>query len=83
MFYSRISILSIVMVAVSMPGPSQASTAAPADSGESVQLDEVIVSARKRDERLIDIPESISVISADDLKVGLRNHQITLTGCHR
>jgi iron complex outermembrane receptor protein len=67
MFYSRISILSIVTAAVSMPGPSQASAAAPGESSDSAQLDEVIVSARKRDERLIDIPESISVISADDL----------------
>ena len=65
MFYSRISILSIMMVAVSMPGPSQASATAPAESADSAQLEEVIVTARKRDERLIDIPESITVISAE------------------
>lgn len=64
---TRISFLSIVMVAVSMPGPSPASAAAPAESADSAQLEEVIVTARKRDERLIDIPESITVISADDL----------------
>jgi iron complex outermembrane receptor protein len=67
MFYSRISILSISMAAALVPGVSQASMEAAADSGDSGQLEEVIVSARKRDERLIDIPESISVISADDL----------------
>jgi iron complex outermembrane receptor protein len=39
-----------------------------------IQLDEVTVTARKRDERLIDIPESISVISADDLtKKGIQS----------
>jgi iron complex outermembrane receptor protein len=67
MFYSRLSILSILLVAALMPGQSHASTAAPVDSADSGLLDEIIVSARKRDERLIDIPESISVISADDL----------------
>src|SRR6202022_3476992 len=67
MFYSRMSILSISMAAPLGPGPSYASMATAADSGDSSQIDEIIVSARKRDERLIDIPESISVISADDL----------------
>ncbi|HEY4969837.1 MAG TPA: TonB-dependent receptor [Steroidobacteraceae bacterium] len=64
---TRISILSIAVVALSMQGPSPASAAAPAESADSAQLEEVIVTARKRDERLIDIPESITVISADDL----------------
>jgi iron complex outermembrane receptor protein len=74
MFCSRMSILLIVLVAGSMPGPSQASAAAVADSDDSTQLSEVIVSARKRDERLIDIPESIAVISADDLlKKGIQS----------
>jgi iron complex outermembrane recepter protein len=62
------------MVAALASAPSHASAAAEAVSGDSVQLEEVIVSARKRDERLIDIPESISVISADDLlKKGIQS----------
>ena len=36
-------------------------------TNEPAALEEVIVTARKRDERLLDIPESITVISSSDL----------------
>src|SRR5260221_8867819 len=46
------------------PPREKSSQARPESSGE---LAEVIVTARKRDERLLDIPESVAVISATDL----------------
>ena len=69
MFYSKASILSlvIVMMAESISGLSYASTIAPTESRNSPQLKEVVITARKRKERLINIPESISVISAQDM----------------
>jgi iron complex outermembrane receptor protein len=46
---------------------SPAGNAAQPPAGESQSLEEIVVSARKRSERLLDIPESISVLSAADL----------------
>lgn len=42
-------------------------TTATDSSDTPQQLEEVVVNARKRDERVLDIPESIAVISATDL----------------
>jgi len=67
MFYPRFSLVSMLIVVTSGVIPQQPARAATPDAGDSAQLDEIIVSARKREERLIDIPESIAVISADDL----------------
>jgi iron complex outermembrane recepter protein len=57
------------MVSMFALGPGalaqQASTAAPAASDAG--LGEIIVTATKRDERLIDIPQSVSVVSGDAL----------------
>src|ERR1700692_4523912 len=59
-----ILVIATAMLAV----PALTAVAATGPAGDTpIQLDEVMVTARKRDERLIDIPESISVISADDL----------------
>jgi len=37
------------------------------DSGQAAQLEEIIVTAQKRAERLIDTPQSVSVLSADTI----------------
>jgi outer membrane receptor protein involved in Fe transport len=53
---------------VDQGGPADASVA---DSGTNVQktvtLEEVVVTAQKREERLIDVPQSVSVLSAADI----------------
>lgn len=63
--------LTRLMTILALGLPAAISPAAATDPAaaaqESDQLEEVYVTARKREERLIDIPESISVISAEDL----------------
>src|SRR5579862_2447507 len=49
----------------SAPPPQQ--TAAPSESGQQT-IAEVVVTARKRDERLLDIPESITAITDSELQ---------------
>ena len=51
-----------------MPGMLRTAVAARADS-ELASLQEVIVTATRREERLNDVPESVSVLSGDDLQV--------------
>ena len=58
-----------IMFAIAVSGlvPQFAARAAMSGATDDAPLAEIIVTARKRDERLVDIPESIAVISADDL----------------
>jgi iron complex outermembrane recepter protein len=65
-------ILSFAVGMSTMPASVAATTAAAGDTDD--QITEIYVTARKRDERLIDIPESISVITGDDLaKKGIQS----------
>jgi iron complex outermembrane receptor protein len=58
--------MTIASAVVILVGSSAVAETPPPDDMSS-QLQEIIVNARKRDERVIDIPESIAVILADDL----------------
>ena len=60
------AILALATLAATAPAAPTTNSATAAEQTPD-QLEEVFVTARKRDERLIDIPESISVISADEL----------------
>jgi iron complex outermembrane recepter protein len=51
-----------------MPGIGRTADAASTDS-ESAVLQEVIITATRREERLNDVPEFVSVLSGDDLQV--------------
>ena len=64
---SRIIWLVTTAMAIWMPAAhAQQAPAAPhAEAGTGDQ--DIIVTARKRDERLIDVPQSVSVISPDTL----------------
>jgi outer membrane receptor protein involved in Fe transport len=66
---------------VNLAQESGSSSTVPAESG---QLEEIVVTAQKRKERLIDVPQSITVLSADTLdKLGatqLRDIANTIPG---
>ncbi len=61
----------------SLPGTS--TVYAQADEAESNILEEVLVTARKRDEALQDVPVAVSAISADDISENLAQ-DLTLLG---
>ena len=48
-------------------GPPPETREHPGESGADASMQEIVVTARKRDERLIDIPESITFLSANEL----------------
>ena len=52
-------------VAAASSGPT--STRQPTASSDSTDLAEVVVTAQKREERLIDTPQSVSVVSSEDI----------------
>lgn len=54
------------LVITSMASGTDASNISP-DNSQSAKLDEIVVTAQKRDERLKDVPISISVLSGKDL----------------
>ena len=56
--------LSWCAVGAILPGTAMAQTGSGADEGEPA---EVVVTAQKREERLLDTPQSVTVLSADDL----------------
>ena len=43
------------------------STSNSQDSSKKAELTEIVVTAQKREERLLDVPQSVSVVSADDI----------------
>ncbi|MFZ0269235.1 TonB-dependent receptor [Caulobacter sp.] len=60
----------LAAVAALWAGPLAAQTlpaAAPPRGADSAVLDEIIVTAQKREERLLDVPQSVSVLSAQTL----------------
>ena len=70
MKHSHLYGASLLALAISMAlsAPSMAATAAAQASAGATGLDEVIVVARRTEERLQDVPISVTAISADTLK---------------
>jgi len=60
--------VGLLTVLLSVAGTSYAQEEAPAGEGKAMVLDEVIVTARKREETLQESPVAISALSADALK---------------
>ncbi len=67
--FHRLSFLSLTALAVAGTGLGTASPAAHAQEAGSQgpALEEIVVSARKREESLLDVPLAISVLSAKDI----------------
>jgi len=55
----------VLNVSMQSKAEAQTNTEAQTAAASSGQLEEVTVSARKRDERLVDVPASVQVVSAD------------------
>ncbi|MEP7245226.1 MAG: TonB-dependent receptor [Gammaproteobacteria bacterium] len=66
----RIRVLQTIIAAVTSVSPALAQQATKSNAGGEVVLEEIVVTAQKRVERLIDVPQSISVISSEDLTRG-------------
>ncbi|MGC4027438.1 MAG: TonB-dependent receptor [Steroidobacteraceae bacterium] len=62
----RLPVVAAVACAVTALFP--AATTRAAEDAQGIALDEVIVTAQKRDENVRDVPSSLSVISGDNLK---------------
>src|ERR1700722_16261485 len=58
-----------VLVVLLSPGGARAADTSSDESADSGTLAEVIVTATRREEKLNDVPESVSVLSGDDLQV--------------
>ncbi len=73
--YSMRTLASLALLAVGFPAAvTAAEVAAPDASSNQMVLEEVIVTARRREEALQDTPVAISAFSAEDLKVqGIAN----------
>lgn len=67
MIYVR-AILLAGTTLVLMPLPSAKAQEIPQDTAEPAAGGEIVVQARKRNERLLDIPETISAITADTIR---------------
>jgi iron complex outermembrane receptor protein len=67
MLKSRIPLTITLAVALSGLVPQAVVRAATSDTAAEEKLGEIVVTARKREERLIDVPESITALSAQDL----------------
>ena len=53
--------------AISRPPEVGSGASRASENSKDTQLEEVVVTAQKREERLIDVPQSVSVLSADEL----------------
>ncbi|MBF7014307.1 TonB-dependent receptor [Novosphingobium resinovorum] len=67
MIYVRAILLAGTTLAF-MPLPSAKAQEIPQDTAEPAAGGEIVVQARKRNERLLDIPETISAITADTIR---------------
>lgn len=66
---SRLPVLVLISAVLGVPGTTYAQ-----DSGSALVLEEVIVTARKREERLIDIPMSAMAMTAEEINArGISN----------
>jgi iron complex outermembrane recepter protein len=61
----RISCAFVLLILLSVGAPAQAQSQAPA---ATVELEEVVVTARKRDEALLDVPVAINAFSEEDIE---------------
>src|SRR5579862_5956803 len=61
------SIIALALSAVALPGLAKAADSSSSQVGPSL-LEEVVVTAQKREEKLTDVPASISVISGERLE---------------
>src|ERR1700754_3146218 len=57
--------LAIVVLGVARPGSAQVAAPVPASGGS--QLEEIVVTATKREEKLKDVPTAVSVINSAQL----------------
>lgn len=64
---TRTGFRSLLVVGAMLSLASELAMAQSAPSSQSAVLEEVVVTAQKRDERLIDTPQSVTVVSADEL----------------
>ncbi|MCC6171700.1 MAG: TonB-dependent receptor, partial [Gammaproteobacteria bacterium] len=56
------------MASLALAVPSQVGNAQPADSASALAIDEVVVTARKREENLQDVPLAVTAISAGEIQ---------------
>jgi iron complex outermembrane receptor protein len=61
----RISCAFVLLLLLSVDAPAQAQNQAPA---AGVELEEVVVTARKRDEALLDVPVAVRAFSAEEIE---------------
>lgn len=67
-FWSRFRLAQAGGSAPSLSSEKEtAAASSAADSQKQIGLEEVIVTAQKREQRLIDVPQAVSVLSTDDL----------------
>ena len=59
--------VSLLALSLSVPGLAMAQTA-PSRGDPSTQLDEIVVTAQKREQNLIDVPLSVQAISGEQLE---------------
>jgi iron complex outermembrane receptor protein len=72
LFQSRASLVTLAVTAALGTGSIDA--AAQAQSADAATLEEVLVTARKRDEALVDVPLSVSVVSPETIETqGIQN----------
>src|ERR1700678_1758952 len=65
---ARFSAMIAVVVAVSGVGICDAQTTSDQSASASAALDEITVTARKREESLVDVPASITLFSSEQLR---------------
>lgn len=63
----RNALFACVAGAALLPTAAYAQEEAPPALAEEIQGDEIVVTARKREERLIDIPQSVTAVTSEDL----------------
>lgn len=59
---------STALLAMASPVRAQDSGAAPQSAGQQAPTDEIVVTAQRREQRLIEVPQSISVVSGANLE---------------
>ena len=64
----RMTTQGVVVVEMDKPAERASVTPPEATGSQDIALDEVVVTARKRDERLLEIPLSVSVFGGDDIR---------------
>jgi iron complex outermembrane receptor protein len=63
----RILTVGVALAALGMAGAASAQSATPAAQDDSAKVDDVVVTAQKRTERLLDVPMSVTATSGEEL----------------